>query len=687
MLMCFMAPVSSASRTPERKLKVTMSCLGPSGFPNNNASSLPLAIPTHTSPEPSSVDSFITDLLQAVTGDDAPVCSSCEEGTSASSRCRDCSELLCDPCVRAHQRVRITKDHRIVKFARDVNNIPDSLSSVGSSQASNSPSSTGIGATINFCDLQHEARLYCETCLLAVCTECTLIEHNGHQLVYIQDAIDAARANTIKLSSETRAAIAAVREAIENVQRKSEAVELRTHQAAVEVRNVTKRYVALIEERERELLTRIEHVRQLKGKALHNQMEALRVALAKLARMSDLLNESIEGATGIDIISINEKLSTELKQIRTIQSDLAPCEDDNIVFVPSNLNLLRAVSSLGSLSMPNSSLVMHNRLKEMQMNSLPLLPPVELKDEPDLQMSSASRGCAVLGVSRVIARESTASPIIIGSEGEGDGQLCRPWGVCCDRNGNIIVADRSNNRIQVFRPNGSFSHKFGTQGTGAGQFDRPAGVAVDPQGRVVVADKDNHRIQILTLDGSFVLMFGEKGCRNGHFNYPWDVAVNSVGNIVVSDTRNHRIQVFSNDGTFINKYGFEGTTPMWKHFDSPRGVCFTPTGSIIVTDFNNHRIVIIDQRFSQAQFLGGEGCGYKQFLRPQGIICDDEGRIIVADSRNHRIQVFESNGHFLWKIGVLGKGPGELDRPSGICLNPEGRVVVVDFGNDRVQIF
>jgi tripartite motif-containing protein 71 len=36
-----------------------------------------------------------------------------------------------------------------------------------------------------------------------------------------------------------------------------------------------------------------------------------------------------------------------------------------------------------------------------------------------------------------------------GGEGEKDGQLCRPWGICCDRRGRIIVADRSNNRIQV----------------------------------------------------------------------------------------------------------------------------------------------------------------------------------------------------------------------------------------------
>lgn len=40
-------------------------------------------------------------------------CSSCDEGNAASSRCLDCQEHLCDNCVRAHQRVRLTKDHYI----------------------------------------------------------------------------------------------------------------------------------------------------------------------------------------------------------------------------------------------------------------------------------------------------------------------------------------------------------------------------------------------------------------------------------------------------------------------------------------------------------------------------------------------------------------------------------------------
>ena len=160
-----------------------------------------------------------------------------------------------------------------------------------------------------------------------------------------------------------------------------------------------------------------------------------------------------------------------------------------------------------------------------------------------------------------------------GREGENDGQLCRPWGVCCSREGYILVANRSNNRIEVYNKNGQFRHKFGTGGKLNGQFDRPASVVCDRMNRAIIADKDNHRIQLFTVEGSFLMAFGEKGQKNGQFNYPWDVACNSKDQILVSDTRNHRIQLFTPNGEYLAKYGFEG--PHWKHFDSPRGVCFT----------------------------------------------------------------------------------------------------------------
>lgn len=40
-------------------------------------------------------------------------CSSCTDDAAATSWCVECAEYICDSCVQAHQRLKITKDHTI----------------------------------------------------------------------------------------------------------------------------------------------------------------------------------------------------------------------------------------------------------------------------------------------------------------------------------------------------------------------------------------------------------------------------------------------------------------------------------------------------------------------------------------------------------------------------------------------
>lgn len=671
--------------------------------------------------------------LETICREGLIICRSCDEGNNAVGRCRDCNEILCDNCVRAHQRVRLTKEHCIIRFATE---------STGKQIAAVSASFPQLpGRPPSFCDTHKNEvlRLFCDTCNEALCRECTMKEHRGHSFIYLQDAVQNSKSITMKLLADAKTGIRAIEESIEITQRMAERIEVRAQAVATEVRAIVRRHMSVLEERERELLRRVEKIRLVKGRSLHRQVEDLQLALLKMSQMVDFIQQVLDSGTDIDILQAKDKAVAQMHELRQYRNHLQPHEDDNILFTPPDSALLGAISALGFISSSgfgSNSIAVGEGLKRALKGRISSF-TVHSKDHlGDPRLVGGDTVHAVIltpdgaahradvvdrqnGTYLVTYRPQIEGQHIIsvmmrgthvqnspfnvvvrsgrnycnlgqmlysfGTEGDSEGQLCRPWGVCTDKDGHIIVADRSNNRIQIFNPDGSFKSKFGSPGTRPGQFDRPAGVAIDLQGRIIVADKDNHRIQIFTFDGAFLLKFGEKGSKNGQFNYPWDVTVNAEGQILISDTRNHRIQLFQPDGTFVNKYGFEGA--LWKHFDSPRGVAFNPEGHMVVTDFNNHRILVIQPDFQSARFLGNEGSSNGQFLRPQGVAVDQEGHIIVADSRNHRIQVFQPNGTFLCKFGGPGSAPGQMDRPSGVCVSPDGLIIVVDFGNNRIQVF
>ena len=48
----------------------------------------------------------------------------------------------------------------------------------------------------------------------------------------------------------------------------------------------------------------------------------------------------------------------------------------------------------------------------------------------------------------------------------------------------------------MFNTEGEFLLKFGSNGEGNGQFNAPTGVAVDVNGNIIVADWGNSRIQV-----------------------------------------------------------------------------------------------------------------------------------------------------------------------------------------------
>lgn len=421
------------------------------------------------------------------------------------------------------------------------------------------------------------------------------------------------------------------------------------------IRKGFRQFLIALEDRERFLLDFVEKLRQRRLAMLHDQMAGLKSALAGLAETSEMLHKVAENGARMDQVDIAMKVTNgqrQLEQFAAIYKDLQPKQEvfafsapdytllqdirnqGGIVLVDEkNMPLMTisggtivggtgAVESVGTVlsmpgnGMPNGAVVPANmRRPLLRDNSFRNPSPVMqvrggsacsmpnpgldwelsvMRSSPGLHFGAPRSTPAIPGTTEPVkARNSNALSLSFATEGHEDGQVSRPWGLCVDKMGHILVSDRRNNRVQVFNPDGSLKFKFGRKGVGNGEFDLPAGICVDIDNRIIVVDKDNHRVQIFTSTGAFLLKFGSYGKEYGQFQYPWDVAVNSRRQIVVTDSRNHRVQQFDSEGRFIRQIVFDNHGSN-KGIASPRGVCYTPTGNIIVSDFDNHCLYLID---------------------------------------------------------------------------------------------
>ena len=187
-----------------------------------------------------------------------------------------------------------------------------------------------------------------------------------------------------------------------------------------------------------------------------------------------------------------------------------------------------------------------------------------------------------------------------------------PEGICCDKSGNIYVADTGNNQIRVISLNQNVSIVAGDPATKAGyvdganldaRFSEPHDVAVDNSGRLYVADGNNHAIRL--INGAQVFTVAGNGTAgdvpanyttraqgtNARFNTPLGVTVNRSGQVFVSDSANHKIKLIQPDGWVYNfsGSGVSGTnigTATTSQYQTPRLLDVDRSGFLRLIDFS-----------------------------------------------------------------------------------------------------
>ncbi|MFN8624552.1 MAG: glycosyltransferase family 39 protein [Candidatus Binatia bacterium] len=207
---------------------------------------------------------------------------------------------------------------------------------------------------------------------------------------------------------------------------------------------------------------------------------------------------------------------------------------------------------------------------------------------------------------------------------------------------------------------------------------QPRGVAVTGDGQVVVCDFGNNRIQELGRDLRPIRQWGGAGNAPGQLNQPGAVAVGPAGQIFVADTWNQRVQVFSPEGKFIrawpaNAYG-------------PRGIAVDAGGTVFVSDTGGNRILRFSPSGQQEKEWGSKGTEPGRFVEPVGLTVDGNGQVYVCDNGNGRLQIFDRDGTFVSQFPVAGWESKVYSEPH-VTLDPRGNLWVTVPGAQEVRSY
>jgi len=98
--------------------------------------------------------------------------------------------------------------------------------------------------------------------------------------------------------------------------------------------------------------------------------------------------------------------------------------------------------------------------------------------------------------------------------------------------GDLIVSDACDGRVRVYMPNGHPLFTYGTDGHDRDQLSCPQGVCSDKSGNILIADRNNHRIHMISEQGNFrsFAVTAEDGLSS-----PAYVCVNRDGYLLVAE--------------------------------------------------------------------------------------------------------------------------------------------------------
>jgi sugar lactone lactonase YvrE len=316
-----------------------------------------------------------------------------------------------------------------------------------------------------------------------------------------------------------------------------------------------------------------------------------------------------------------------------------------------------------------------------------------------------------------------------GASFAGDGaaataaRLAFPTSVAVDASGDLLIADRHNNRIRrVLARNGIIFTIAGTDQPGTSKdgipaigapLNGPMGVAVDLAGNIYIADSGNYRICRVAAGTGLITRIaggGDPADRLGDgkpaleaaVSFVQGIVVDAAGNLFIADTGNDRIRRVDARTQIITtiagngRRGFSGdnAAATAASLNLPEGIAIDAAGNVWVADTGNFRVRRVDAVTGNISTVAGTGTlglsgdGQAATLAqvdPSSVALDVEGNLWIADRANERVRRVDARTGIITSVAATTDAADPLRFVHGVSVDGSGNLFIADTGNDRVR--
>ncbi|XP_078608196.1 uncharacterized protein LOC144880085 [Branchiostoma floridae x Branchiostoma japonicum] len=554
-------------------------------------------------------------------------CTACERGNPAEFYCVECTDYLCHLCNDTHHGLKMSKSHKVITI-QDL-------------QSGRLANELRARETSKCEDHNEPDKFYCDTCHRVICLHCVVTAHKDHRYVEIDKAAERegvkikAKLATVKNTADLH------EKWIEELQSVKNDWPLQVQRTEEQIEKQAEAIIEAVQKVKSENISQLRAMNAAREKQMEAAMEAAEMDLASAKSCVQFTDNVLEYGSPAEVMSVAGELTARMEE--TADDKIAKRAElgfTNMTFDPPSCELERDVVKL------------IGGIKEIKVPFTSTLSPVKV----NVEIGTRRRSPTLLKT--------------VGQIGCGDGQFNCPTSLSVTTNGDIVVADRLNRRLQFLDKDGSFKKRVELG------FNPLCVVALTNNELLVTGD--GHRIHVLDKQGRGARVIQVTGAAEKD-KTTQGIAVDGLGRIIV--TIGYQVFVLSHSGDVILKFGDKGQGQ--QQLSSSLRLTVNSSNQILISDCWNHNLKIFDPTGRHLFTCGTRGSEPGQLSIPYCVITDGEDNIIVADCHNHRVSVFSRDGTFIRH--VLTREEHGLNYPKGLTLTHDGHLVVCD--NHYLRIF